>query len=170
MYSELSNMYLSKNRMTKAEREGYVKITLPDGKQTTISNFIADTWHSDSIEDGIKREAHHITSDKHDNSLQNLLWLTPEEHAKIPLYKYWVYDGNGITRFEDIYRLHKCGKSFATLEALADYFGISVYNLKRAVHPTYHNNGYVLCEVKESADFIFCEDENLKHLLPKSRR
>lgn len=67
---------------TKYEND-YVRF----GQRYTLHRLLAETFIIKNYPEGTKLHVHHIDGDKHNNNLDNLMWLTPKEHFNLPEWK-----------------------------------------------------------------------------------
>ena len=154
VYSEKSQKCLSNKRKNK---EGYVRITLPDGKQTTAHRFICLTWNDISWSEASGYVVHHCDSDKTNNRLSNLQLLLKQEHKTVPI-EYWVY--YDIQDFSEIYRKCKKNKPACSMAEVAKLLDIdSTYQLRKRMKLWKSQNGYALYRVDGHEEVIFTKGE-----------
>lgn len=154
IYSTKSHKCLSSSRKNK---EGYVRITLPDGRQTTAHRFICLTWHGIAWPEARGYVVHHLNGNKSDNQLINLQLTLAEAHDTNPV-KYWIYFD--IQDFSDIYRQRKKNIPVTSMAAVAKRLGIdNTYQLRKRMKLWKSQNGYALYRVDGHEEVIFTKGE-----------
>lgn len=75
-----------KNRINKLDGHKYVSLTLNgETKQKALHRILAETFIPNPEN---KPQVHHIDEDKLNNNINNLMWVTPEEHGKVRSEEY----------------------------------------------------------------------------------
>jgi hypothetical protein len=70
--------------------EGYLWLEIPDvTKYQRVYRLVAETW-CERPDSQIYNTVHHISNNGTDNRVENLLWVTKEQHAEIHL---WLKNG-----------------------------------------------------------------------------
>jgi hypothetical protein len=77
------NILEQKPDTSKSDPEGYLWVEIPNvSKYQLVYRLVAETW-CERPDSNIYTTVHHISNNGMDNSISNLLWVTPEQHAEI---------------------------------------------------------------------------------------